>query len=454
MKKFKKILAGSLTALSFAGNFRAHAKDKIQDSKIINEQPLNLSDSKNKNKFLDFVKNNKGKIIGVTAGVAALGTTYGLGREGIYNGLFPGSNKVLYYRVYSDAEIEKREKKAIQKGLERIELKTDWGATLRGFARFPKNIDKKDVKKIILVFGGNAELSCVSVDYASRRAAEDDKKNAVFVCFDYPTYGKSEGPTLSQKVLQKYAESVLSYANKLKSNEYVNSEISTYGYSLGGYSASYLSKEKEVKEVSLWSPVVWNAAVQGLTGMRWLGTLGRYLAFGGAEFDFIENIKNSHENCKINLFSGSLAAGDFLSLETSVFEGKKYNGQITDNKYLNEHVRNIQELECKLNDGFKILYAENQQVYEEALEEDRKQKQKLKDEFFSDRIKKDAYKKIKNWEKIVAREAYRKLAKEGKNNLGNRLTVSFSAIAGHCDKDFNDEVWNYDSVWDKNKEDK
>lgn len=424
MKKFKKILAGSLTALSIAGNFRAHARDKIQDSKIINAQSLNLSS--NKNKFLDFVGNNKGKIIGVTAGVATLGTTYGLGREGIYNGLLPGSNKVLYYRVYSDAEIEDREKKAVQDGFKRIELKTDWGATLRGFARFPENIDKKNVKKIILVFGGNSELSCISVKYATSRAAEEDKKNAVFVCFDYPTYGKSEGPTLSQKVLQKYAKSVLEYAKELKKS-YKDAKISTHGYSLGGYSASYLSKEKEVKEVCLWSPVVWDAAVQGITGHRWLGVLGRYWAFGGAEFDSIENIKNSHENCKINLFSGSLTGGqgkDFLSLETSVFKGKKYEGQITDKKYLSDGVAIVRTFDTMLPTG--------------DIPEDEKDG--------------EVYKNIKTWEQAVAKEAYRKLAKEGKNNLGDRLTVSFSAVAGHCNEDFENKVWNYDSVWNKDKE--
>ena len=164
-----------------------------------------------------------------------------------------------------------------------------------------------------------------------------------------------------------------------------------------------MSKFKDVKEVNLWSPVQWEGAVQGLTGIRKLGWLGRIWAFGGAEFDSIENIKNSHENCKINLFSGSRAAGDFLSLETTVFKGGKYEGQITDNKYLKENLKNK-----SLND------------------------------------------KIKNWEKVVAKEAYKKLAKEGKNNLGERLTVSFLAEAGHCDKDFNDEVWHLESTCKNN----
>jgi hypothetical protein len=400
MKKLRKILAGTLTALSFASGTRASEKGKIQNSKVIDSKSLNLS---NKNKVLNFVKNNKGKIIVITAGAAILGTICSLGREGIYNALFPGSRKSLYFRVYNDAQIDKAEQNAIKnKGLKHIEFKTDFGV-LRGFACVPENINNEDIKKIVLVFGGNGHLACHAVEDAYSGSAEEDKKNTIFVCLDYPTYGKSEGPTLSQKVMQKYAEYCLSYTKNLKNEEYKNAEICAYGFSLGGYPASYLSKEKDVKEVNLWSPIQWDAAVQGLTGLRGLGVFGRILGFFGSNFDSIENIKNSHENCKINLFSGSRAAGDFLSLETTVFKGEKYDGQI-DAKYLKENLKN-----------------------------------NLLDD-----------KKIGSWETTVAREAYRKLAKEGKNNLGNRLTVSFLSTAGHCDKDFNDEVWHLESTCKNN----
>ena len=391
MKKIKKTLARVLTALSFSGGVKASGKKEFE------------SGITQTNRVSSSSKSIKGKVIGAAIGVATLGATYGLGREGIYNGLFMNSNKNLFHTKYSSDEIEKEEKKLLNehKGFKHIELKTDLG-TLKGFSHFPEN---KNVNKIILVCGGNSEISSISVKYAFERSPEEDQKNAAFICFDYPTYGRSEGPTLSQKVMQQYAEAVLEYAKGLKDNQYKNAEICAYGYSLGGYPASYLSKFKDVKEVNLWSPVQWESAVQGLTGIRKLGWLGRIWAFGGAEFDSIENIKNSHENCKINLFSGSRAAGDFLSLETTVFKGKKYDGQITDNKYLKENLKN---------NSF------------------------------------DA--KIKNWEKAVAREAFKKLAKEGKNNLGERLTVSFLAEADHCDEAFNDKVWYLGGTWDKNKE--
>ena len=349
VKKIKKILAGVLTALSFSGGVKASGKKEFENG--ITQTNRASSDS----------KSIKGKVIGAAIGVATLGATYGLGREGIYNGLFMNSNKNLFHTSYSTDKIEEKENKALNLGFERIELKTNWG-NLKGFSHFPKN---KNVNKIILVCGGNSEISSVSVKYAFERSPKADQENAAFICFDYPTYGKSEGPTLSQKVMQQYAEAVLGYAKGLKDNQYKSAKICAYGYSLGGYPASYLSKFKDVKEVNLWSPVQWEGAVQGITGMRWLGTLGRYWAFGGAKFDSIENIKNSHKNCKISLFSGSRAAGDFLSLETTVFKGEKYDGQITDNKYL---------------------------------------KQNLKNKPFDDRIK--------NWEKDVAREAFKKLAKE------------------------------------------
>ena len=47
---------------------------------------------------------------------------------------------------------------------------------------------------------------------------------------------------------------------------------------------------------------------------------------------------------------------------------------------------------------------------------------------------------------------FKKLAKEGKNNLGGRLTVSFLSTADHCDEAFNDKVWYLGGTWDKNKE--
>ena len=389
MKKIKKILAGVLTALSFAGGVKASGKKEFE------------SGITQTNRISSSSKSIKGKVIGAAIGVATLGATYGLGREGIYNGLFMNSNKNLFYTKYSSDEIEKKEAELLNRheDFKRIELKTNWG-NLKGFSHFPKN---KNVNKIILVCGGNSEISSVSIKYAFDRSSKEDQENAAFICFDYPTYGKSEGPTLSQKVMQQYAEAVLEYAKGLKDNQYKNAKICAYGYSLGGYPASYLSKFEDVKEVNLWSPIQWDGAVQGLSGFRKLGWVGRAWAFGLAKFDSIENIKNSHENCKINLFSGSRAAGDFLSLETTVFKGKKYDGQITDNKYLKENLKNK-----SLND------------------------------------------KIKNWEKVVAREAYRKLAKEGKNNLGGRLTVSFLAEAGHCDKDFNDEVWHLESTCKNN----
>ena len=448
MKKLRKILAGTLTALSFASSTRASEKGKIQNSEVIDSKSLNLS---NKNKFLNFVKNNKGKIIGIPAVFAALGIIYGLGREGIYNGLFPGSHKSLYYRDYTDVQIDEAEQKAIENGLKHIEFKTDFGI-LRGFAHVPENTNNEDIKKIVLVFGGQSDLACHAVDSAFFGSAVEDMENTIFLSFDYPTYGKSEGPTLSQKVMQQYAEYCLSYAKKLKNEEYKNAEICAYGFSLGGYPASYLSKEKDVKEVKLWSPIQWDGAVQGLINHRWLGWVGRAWAFGLAKFDSIENIKNSHENCKINLFSGSRAAHDFLSLETTVFKGEEYEGQIADNKYLNEHVANIRELNNKLKYKSHVLYTQNEKILEEYLEQEKKEKQDLKDQFFGNEVKKGAYERIKNWEQKVAQEVFKKLAKEGKNNLGERLTVSFLAEADHCDEAFNDKVWYLGGTWDKNKE--
>lgn len=377
MKKIKRILIGSLTALSFVGGFKTKARNN-------NTQNFQTTSDN----FL-----NKNNIIRAAVGGATLGSIYHFGGEGIYNALFMNSNKNLYYKSYKKTEINKKEEELLQKrsnqGFERIEYKTDFGV-LHGFARFPKNINKQDVRKIILVCGSTSELSCVSIKFAIDRSKKEDQKNSVFICFDYPTYAKSEGPKLNQKVMQRYAESVLDYAKKLKNNEYKNVEFSVYGYSLGGIPASYLTTKKEfdIREASFWSPAQFDGAAQGITGLRCLGILGRYWKFNGEAIDSIEDIKNSHENCKINLFSGSLDSGDFLSLETTVLKTKKYKNKKHD----------------------------------------------------------------KNWEENIAREVWGKLEKEGKNNLGSRLTVSFLGKAGHCDHDFYNSVWNLTSIWNKEKE--
>ena len=147
MKKIKKILAGVLTALSFSGGVKASGKKEFE-SGITQTNEVSSSS-----------KSIKGKVIGATIGVVTLGATYGLGREGIYNGLFMNSNKNLFHTKYSSDEIEKEEKKLLNehKGFKRIELKTNWG-NLKGFSHFPEN---KNVNKIILVCGGNSEISSV-----------------------------------------------------------------------------------------------------------------------------------------------------------------------------------------------------------------------------------------------------------------------------------------------------
>lgn len=393
MKKIKRILVGSLTALSFMGGFKTKARDN--DANNFQIQTISDNFDQNSANLLDNKFLNKNNIIRAAIGIATLGSIYYFGGEGIYNALFMNSNKNLYYKSYKETEVNEKEKELLRKrsnqGFERIECKTNFG-TLHGFARFPKNINAQDVKKIILVCGSTSELSCVSIKFAVDRSSEEDQKNSIFICFDYPTYAKSEGPKLNQKVMQQYAKSVSDYAKKLKNNEYKNVEFSVYGYSLGGIPASYLTTKKEfdIREASFWSPAQFDGAVQGITGLRCLGILGRYWKFNGEAIDSIENIKNSHENCKINLFSGSLDSGDFLSLETTVLKTKKY-------------------------------------------------KNKNHDE---------------NWEENIAREVWKKLEKEGKNNLGNRLTVSFLGKAGHCDHDFYNSVWNLKSIWNYEKESK
>ena len=288
MKKIKKIIAGSLMALSISNG--SHVKGI-----------------------------NKNAVIGSIGAVGAVATIL-LGRSGIQNGTFLNSNSNLFYKKYSDSEAEKCENEILEnnKNISRINL-NDQNAkmNLSGFIYKPNGINEKNIKKVILVFGGNSELACKSLKYAVDRD-EVNKKDAIFISFDYPTYRNSKGPKLSEKVMEKYADLIYQYAIQ----KYCNADIFSYGYCLGGYASSHLGKYEKVKILKCWSPVNFKAAVNGLTGFKWLGDLACYWGFEGQKFNSIKNIKESHENCKVYLFSGSCQNGDFLSLEMSVLDGK------------------------------------------------------------------------------------------------------------------------------------
>ncbi len=106
MKKIKKILAGVLTALSFSGGVKASGKKEFEGKNTTQTNTINEASSDS--------KSIKGKFIDPAICVAILAVIYGLGREGIYNGLFMNSNKNLFHTKYSSDEIEKRRKKIIK----------------------------------------------------------------------------------------------------------------------------------------------------------------------------------------------------------------------------------------------------------------------------------------------------------------------------------------------------
>lgn len=162
----------------------------------------------------------------------------------------------------------------------------------------------KDCKGIVICFGGNGDNAI--------GAKPIDVQNKLVLALDLPGYGFSEQKWKNDKILQNYAYQCLKCAinfSKILTGK-DNLPVTVSGWSLGGYAATYLTQFEEVKKCILYAPVV-------LSKVNPFVRLVRPIVFG-YDLDSIENLKNSNENCKIFLTSGTLKKGDFLSLESTV----------------------------------------------------------------------------------------------------------------------------------------
>lgn len=484
MKKIKKILAGTLTALSFAGGTRAHEKDKTQ---INNENTvsdsvglaktekvkdgINKADKSVTTEIINGIKAYKNPIIGSILGGTGLFLAAETIKEIARNGLFEGSRqnwlarynygsrylyvdpKNKFWQVKKEYDRENRYKEFY------LENAKDSGlGKLHGYLYDDANYNKNDAKieKIIIVFGGTSSLGFNALD---RLAFPDDHgasysenssdavKNSAVICVDYPSYDESEGKRPEdEKTLQKYAERVLKYATDELQKKYSNAKnIEVYGYSLGGYSASWVSKFESVKQVNLWSPVQLNSAVSYFNLPRFMGKFFAWLAFHSSEFDSIKNIKNSHKNCKINLFSGMDAEGDFLSIEHSVLEDKEYNWQVKAKEW--EKMKS----EMYGSKDWKKLWKNPNAKTDEENQKLKEKNKKEYQELFDNTVKENEA-GVRNWQLSLAKASWRKLASENPE-LGERLTVG-CYVASHSSKHvFNiEKSLNGGDSWDIEKE--
>ena len=463
MKNFKKILAGALAVLSFSGDTRAVEKDKIQnDVENIFGSSAELSKTENiqgaicsadkptiPSRIINGIKDYKKTIIAATLGGAGVFLTLQLIKEIARNGLFEGSTKNWIARydfggryIYVDPENnfwKEKKKYDIENRYKEFYLENskDSGlGKLHGYlyddSVFNSEKDRK-VEKIIIVFGGTSSLGFNALDRLAfpddhgasySKNSSDAVKNSVVICVDYPSYDESEGKRPEdEKTLQKYAERVLKYATDELQKKYSNAkDIEVYGYSLGGYSASWVSKFKSVKQVNLWSPVQLDSAVSYFNFPRIMGKFFGWLAFHSSEFDSIKNIKNSHKNCKINLFSGMDAEGDFLSIEHSVLENKGYNWQVKANEW--EKMKSDMYGSKDWKKLWKTPSAKTDEEKQKLKENNEQEYQKL----FSDTIEENKS-GVKNWQLSLAKASWRKLASENQD-LGKRLTVG-CYVASH-----------------------
>ena len=199
-----------------------------------------------------------------------------------------------------------------------IEFHYDWEDILGNFTFQDDNDDSgkvieslgkvkeklKDCEEIVICFGGNADNAI--------GAKPSNTENKLVLAIDLPGYGLSEQKWKNDKILQNYAYQCLQVArsfSKALTGEKIPVTVS--GWSLGGYAATYLTQFDDVKKCILYAPIVLSKhpAVSF--------PLVRPVVFG-YDLDSIENLKNSHGDCKIFLASGTLNRGDFLSLEQTV----------------------------------------------------------------------------------------------------------------------------------------
>ena len=461
MRKVRKVLAGALTMLSFLGNNRALGKDKIQNdyentfsssAKLSKTEEVQGADKPTiPSRIINVIKDYKKPIIAGALGATGVFGTLQILKEIARNGLFEGSRQnwlARYdygsYYLYVDPENKFwQEKKKYDKENRYkefyLENAKDSGlGKLHGYLYDDSTYNKNDEKidKIIIIFGGTSSLGFNALD---RLAFPDDHgasysenssdavKNSAVICVDYPSYDESEGKRPEdEKTLQKYAERVLKYATDELQKKYSNAKnIEVYGYSLGGYSASWVSQFKSVKQVNLWSPIQLNSAVSYFHFPRIMGKILGVCVFHRSEFDSIKNIKNSHKNCKINLFSGMDAEGDFLSIEHSVLEGKEYNWQVKAKEW-----GKMKSEMYGSKDWKKLWKNPNAKTDEENQKLKEKNKKEYQELFYNTVKENEAG--VRNWQLSLAKASWRKLAGENPE-LGKRLTVG-CYVASHSSK--------------------
>ena len=180
--------------------------------------------------------------------------------------------------------------------IEDVTLPLDIGGekplNLYGHVFAPKN-GKYDT--VCICFGSDMSTSSLMV-------TEDSCRNILYVCIDYPGFGKSEYTYLDKDVMLKFDDTVYDYV----CNRYSDKKLISLGFSLGGFGASYMAQKEKISEIYLVSPVY----VGCIMGQSLSDNLF------GFDLNFIENLENANHKCKVHITSGDMT--DFLSLYHSL----------------------------------------------------------------------------------------------------------------------------------------
>ena len=207
--------------------------------------------------------------------------------------------------------------KNLSKKFEIKELNIDWDSLkIHGYTLQPR--DKK-YNTVCICFGSDF-YPC----HKMITSYIDD--SILYVCIDYPGFGKSEQTKMNQCKLTDFADMVYSYV----SENYKNYNLIAFGFSLGGFPASLMCYKEKIKKVVLISPVY----LTGMLSKLFSESTSKYLVdfLWGYELNSLKNIFECKRNCDISMYSGD--EWDFLSLYYTLpfyfrsrLENKKNNKQ-------------------------------------------------------------------------------------------------------------------------------
>jgi len=206
-------------------------------------------------------------------------------------------NRMANYFLFFGTKDDKKYLKNLSKKFKIEELNIDWNSKkIHGYILKPKS---NVYDKVCICFGSDM-LPC------HKMITEDIDDLILYICIDYPGFGKSEYIYMNEQKLTEFADIVYNYVY----NNYKDYNLIAFGFSLGGFPASLMCNKKKIEKVILISPIYLTGMLNGLFSESVSKCLVNML--WGYELNSLKNIFECKKNCDVSLYSGDTK--DFLSL--------------------------------------------------------------------------------------------------------------------------------------------